>query len=69
MFLPAADALDVEDLAEIGIALVGNMHEVGLDESFWGRRANLEGFQDRFNFSEAGIYALDKTGWGWGRKK
>ena len=36
LLLAAADALHVEDLAEVGVVLVGDVDQVGLYEGFGG---------------------------------
>lgn len=36
LLLAAADALEVEDFPEVGVASVRDMNQVGLDKGFWG---------------------------------
>lgn len=36
LLLTAADAFHIEDLAEVGVVLVGNVDQVSLDEGFGG---------------------------------
>jgi hypothetical protein len=55
------DALEVENLAEVGVGFVGYVDEVCLDESFGGRRADLEGFEERVDAGHALIHAFDET--------
>ena len=42
-----AQALEVQDLAEVGVGFVGDVDEVGLHEGFGRRGADLEGFEER----------------------
>lgn len=45
-----ADTLEVEDLAEVGVGFVGNVDEVGLDERFGRRRADLQRLEQGIDF-------------------
>lgn len=63
LFLATANALDVEDLAEVGVVLVGDVDQVGLDEGLRRRRLNLESLEEGFDLREAGVDALYETRW------
>lgn len=69
LFLAAADSLNVEDFAEVGVAFVCNVKEVGLHEGFWRRGLDLEGLEEGFNLGETGVDALDEACWCWGREE
>lgn len=42
-----AHALEVEDLAEVGVGFVGDVDEVGLHEGFGWRGPHLQGLEER----------------------
>ena len=57
------NALEVEDLAEIGVGFVGNVNEVRLDKRFrWGG-THLQRLQDRVDAGHGLRDALDVSGW------
>ena len=63
------DALEIEDLAEVGVGSVGDVDEVGLNEGFGGRGMHLEGFEERVEAGHDKGDTLDVAGWwgcGWG---
>lgn len=57
------DALEVQDLAEIGIGLVGNVNEVRLDKRFRRGGTHLQRLQDGVNAGHSLRDALDITWW------
>lgn len=59
--LALADALEVEDLAEVCVGAVGDVDEVGLDEGFWGRGAHLERLEEGVEFGEGLVDAFDEA--------
>lgn len=65
LLLPAADSLDVEDFAEVRVALVCDMDQVCLDQGFRGRWLHLKGFEKGFDFGEAGVDAFYEASWCW----
>ena len=56
-----ANALELEDLAEVGVGAVGNVDEVGLDEGFWRRWPDLEGFEEGVEARHGCVDAFDKA--------
>lgn len=57
------DALEVKDLAEVGIGFVGNVDEVRLNKRFrWGG-THLQRLQDRVDAGHSLRDAFDVTGW------
>lgn len=52
--LGPADALEVQDFAEVGVAAVVDVDEVGLYERFGRGRADLEGFEEGVEAGEGG---------------
>lgn len=59
--LSLADALEIKNLAEVGVGFVGNMDKVGLHEGFWRRRTNLQRFEKRVDLGHGLIYAFDEA--------
>lgn len=56
-----ADALEIHDFSKVGIRLVGNMDEVGLDQRFWWRWADLKSLKKRIDLRHALIDTFDET--------
>ena len=65
LFLPAADSLDVEDFAEVRVATVCDVDQVCLDQGFRRRWLDLEGFEEGFYLSKAGVDPFYEAGWCW----
>lgn len=65
LFLPAADALEVEDLAEVGVVAVRDVDEVGLHESLRRGWVDLDGLEEGLDLGKAVVDALDEAGGGW----
>lgn len=63
LVLATANALKVEDFAEIGVVLVCDVDQIGLDKGLGRRRLNLEGLEEGFNLRKAGVDALYETRW------
>ena len=61
LLLSTADAFEIEDFAEVGVVAVGDVHEVGLDESLGRRWADLERFKKCFDLGEARVHPFEET--------
>ena len=62
--LVAADALQLQDAAEVGVGPVGEVDQVGLDEGLGRRGAHLEGLEERVDARHGCVDALDEAGRG-----
>lgn len=60
--------LEIQDLAEIGVRLIGDVDEVGLDKGFGGRRTHLEGFEEGVDFGHGLIHTFYKASGGRGQQ-
>lgn len=61
LFLPAANALQVEDFAEVVVVAIGDVDEICLHEGLrWGW-PDLQGFEESFDFGEAAIYTFHEA--------
>ena len=43
------ETFEIQDFAKVGVGFVGDVNQVGLDESFWRGGPNLECFEDGVN--------------------
>jgi len=55
------DAFKVEDFTEVGVGPVGDVDEIRLDKSFWRRRADLEGFEQRVHLGHALVDSFNEA--------
>lgn len=55
----SAYAFQFQNLSEVGVRLVADMYEVGLNETLRGARSNLNGLEERIDLGHDLIYPLD----------
>lgn len=68
LLLSAANAFEIEDLAEVVIVSVRDVDEVCLYQGLGGRWPDLECFEESLDLEEAAVDALYEASWSRGRE-